>query len=131
MFVLAFNNTTVTVPNNPINNTNNRVLRNSHTKYFLPRVNITNYNVLIDGRNFYDQPINDLVKQYDEIRKTATGQGDDYTTGCLLDYLYFKDHYQLIAADLSKQKELDTDSRAFNKLTFMGCYKLTHKYVQF
>ena len=61
LFVLAFNNTTVTVPNNPINNTNNRVLRNSHTKYFLPRVNITNYNVLIDGRNFYDQPVNDLV----------------------------------------------------------------------
>ena len=112
LFVLAFNNTTVTVPNNPINNTNNRVLRNSHTKYFLPRVNITNYNVLIDGRNFYDQPINDLVKQYDEIRKTATGQGDDYTTGCLLDYQYFKDHYNLIAVDLSKQKELDADSRA-------------------
>ena len=111
LFVLAFNNTTVNVPNNPINNTNNRVLRNSHTKYFLPRVNITNYNVLIDGRNFYDQPINDLVKQYDEIRKTATGQGDDYTTGCLLDYQYFKDHYQLIAVDFSKQKEFE----------FMGC----------
>ena len=63
LFVLAFNNTTVNVPNNPINNTNNRVLRNSHTKYFLPRVNITNYNVLINGRNFYDQPINDLIKQ--------------------------------------------------------------------
>ena len=82
LFVLAFNNTTVTVPNNPISNNNNRVLRKSHTKYFLPSVNITNYNVLIDGRNFYDQPINDLVKQYDKIRKTATGQGDDYTTGC-------------------------------------------------
>ena len=62
LFVLAFNNTTVNVPNNPINNTNNRVLRNSHTKYFLPRVNITNYNVLINGRNFYDQPINKLHK---------------------------------------------------------------------
>ena len=75
-------------------------------KIFFPRVNITNYNVLIiDGRNFYDQPINDLVKQYDEIRKIATGQGDDYTTGCLLDYQYFKDHYNLIAIDLSKQKE--------------------------
>ena len=86
------------VLNNPINNTN------SHTKYFLPRVNITNYNVLIDGRNFYDQPINDLVKQYEEIRKTATGQGEDYTTGCLLDYQYFKDHYQLIAVDLRKQE---------------------------
>ena len=76
MFVLAFNNT----------EGNAKVGRNNHQKYFLPRVNITNYNVLIDGRNFYDQPINDLVKQYNEIRKTATGQGDDYTTGCLLDY---------------------------------------------
>ena len=52
LFVLAFNNTNVTVPNNLINNTNNTVLKNSHTKYFLPRVGITNYNVLIDGRNF-------------------------------------------------------------------------------
>ena len=73
MFVLAFNNTTVNVSNNPINNTNNRLLKNSHTKSFLSRLNKTNYNVLIDGRNFYDQPINDMVKQYDKIRKTATG----------------------------------------------------------
>ena len=121
LFVLAFNNTTVNVPNNPINNTNNRVLRNSHTKYFLPRVNITNYNVLIDGRNFYDQPINDIIKQYDETRKIETGQGDDYTTGCLLDYQYFKDHYNLIAIDLSKQKELDTDSRGIQHIEFYGC----------
>ena len=71
---LAFNNTAATVPNNPINNTNNRFLRNSHTKYFLPRVNITNYNKLIDGRNFYDQPISDLMKseKYQEDK-------DDYT----------------------------------------------------
>ena len=60
---------TVNVPSDPINNTNNRVERNSHTKYFLPKVNVTNFNVLIDGRNFYDQPINDLIKQYDKIRK--------------------------------------------------------------
>ena len=79
-FVLAFNNNTDNDPNNSIKNINNRVLRNSNTKYFLPRVNITNYNVLIDGRNFYDQPINDSVKQYNEIRKTTTRQGDDYTT---------------------------------------------------
>ena len=62
-------NTTVNVPNDPINNTNNRVERNSHTKYFLPKVNVTNFNVLIDGRNFYDQPINYLIKQYKKIRK--------------------------------------------------------------
>ena len=59
--------------------------------------------VLTDGRNFYDQPINDLIKQYDEIRNIATGKGDDYTTGCLLDYQYFKNHYKLIAVDLIKQ----------------------------
>ena len=74
-------------------------------------MSITNYNLLIDDKNFYDQPINDQIKKYDEIRKIATGQGDNYTTGCLLDYYYFKDHYQLIAFDLSKQKELDADPR--------------------
>ena len=78
--------------------------RNSCRKYFLPRVYITNYNALIDGRHFYDRPINDQIKKYDEIRKIETIKGDDYTTGCLLDYQYFKDHYQLIAVDLSKQK---------------------------
>ena len=123
MFVLAFNNTTVTVPNNPINNTNNRVLTNSHTKYFLPTVNITNYNKLIDGRSFYDQPINDLVKQYSKIRKTATGQEDDYITGCSLDYQYFKDHYNLIAIHLTKQKELDADSRAIQQTEFYRMLK--------
>ena len=59
---------------------------NSYRKYFLPRLKIKNYNIEIDGRNFYDQSINDLIKQYDEIRKISTGQGDDYTTGCLLDF---------------------------------------------
>ena len=68
-------------------------------------MNITNYNVLIDGRNFYDQLVNNQIKKYDEIRKIVAGQGVDYTTGCLLDYQYFKDHYQLIAVDLSKQKK--------------------------
>ena len=57
-------------------------------KYFLPRGEIKNYNVLIDGRNFYDQPINDIIKQYDEVRKVSTGYGDDYTTSSLLDYAY-------------------------------------------
>ena len=104
-FDLAFNNATEDLAGNPINNTANRVQRDSHRKYFLPRVDITNYNVLIGGRNFYDQSINDQIKKYDEIRKVATGKGDDYTTGCLLDYQYFKNHYQLIVVDLSKQKD--------------------------
>ena len=78
------------------------------------------YNVLIDGRNFYDHPIDGLIKQYDEVRKVSTEYGDDYTTGCLLDYAYFKDNYRLIAVDLSKQKALDADPRAIQQIVFQG-----------
>ena len=94
-------------------NGNNEAGVKDNKKFFPPRGEIENYNVLIDGRNFYDQPINDIIKQYDEVRKVSTGYGDDYTTGCLLDYAYFKDNYRLIAVDLSKQKALDADPRAF------------------
>ena len=58
-------------------------------KYFLPRVKIENYNIEINGRNFYDQPISDSIKQNEKVRKVSTGQGDDYTIGCLLDFPYF------------------------------------------
>ena len=78
------------------------------------------YNVLIDGRNFYDQSVNDIIKQHDEIRKGSTGYGDDYTTGCILDYAYFEDNYRLIAVDLSKQKALDADPRAIQQIVFQG-----------
>ena len=111
LFVLAFNNT---------DGSANQVERNSHRKYFLPRVDITNYNVLIDGKNVYDKPISDQIRKYNEIRKIATGKRDDCTTGCLLDYQYFKDHYQLIAVNLSKQKELDADPRAIQQIEFNG-----------
>ena len=84
----------------------------SYKKHFLPRVKIGNYNIEIDGRNFYDQSINDPIKQHDEIRKESTGQGDDYATGCLLDFAYFEKNYRLHSADLSKQKVLGADSRA-------------------
>ena len=118
MSVLAFDNT---------ENRDNKVERDSHRKYFLPRVDITNYNVLIDSRNFYDQPTNNQIKKYDEIRKIATGKGDDYTTGCLLVYQYFKDHYQLIVVHLSKEKELDADPRAIQQIEF---YIKLYKCVQ-
>ena len=75
---------------------------------------------MLDGRNIYDQPINDLIKQYDEVRKVSTGHGDDYTTGSLLDYAYFKDNYRLIAVDLSKQKALDAEPRAIQQIVFQG-----------
>ena len=73
---------------------------------------------MIDGRNFFDQPINSMTKTYENIRKIATGQGDDHTTGCLLDYSYFKDYYKMIATDVSKQKSLDADLRAIQQINF-------------
>ena len=103
----------------------NATNENAYRKYFLPRVKIKNYNIEIDGRNFYDQPINDTIRQYDEIRKISTGQGDDYATGCLLDFAYFEKNYRLIAADLSKQKALDADSRAIQQIIFTGKIKAT------
>ena len=73
----------------------------------------------------FDMPINDSVKQYDEIRKISTGQGKDYRAGCLLDFVYFEKNYRLIAADWSKQKALYADSRAIQQITFTGKIKLT------
>ena len=90
----------------------NGITPNSHKRYFLPKIKINNYNIEIDGRNFCDQAINDTFNQYDEVRKVLTGQGDDYTTGRLLDFAYIKNNNKLITGDLSKQKALDKDSRA-------------------
>ena len=73
---------------------------------------------MIDGKNFFDQPINSNLKTYENIRKIPTGQGDDYSTGCLLDYFYFKENYKMIAVDLSKQQVLDSDSRAIQQINF-------------
>ena len=92
--------------------------RKSHSTYYLPKVEIKDYNVMIDGRNFFDQPINGMSKTYENIRKIATGKGDDYATGCLLDYPYFKENYKMIAIDLSKQQALDADPRAIQQINF-------------
>ena len=92
--------------------------RTSHSTYDLPKVEIENYNVMTDGKIFFDEPINRMTKTYENIRKIASGQGEDYTTSCLLDYSYFKDHYKMIAIDLSKQQALDADPRAIQQINF-------------
>ena len=92
---------------------NNVTDENSYRRYFLPRHKMENYNIKIDGRNFYDESINDLIRQYDEIRKISAGQGYDYTTGCLLDFSYFEKNYRLITAVLSKQKAFKSNSRKY------------------
>ena len=82
----------------------NETDREVHTKCYVPTEEIKDYNVVIDGRNFFDQPMKNDFKAYDNITKITTGQGDDYTIGFLLDYNYFKEHYRLIAINLSKQQ---------------------------
>ena len=74
---------------------NNQVSVHSFKKYFLPRVRIEKYNIEIDGRNFYDQPINHSIKQYDLVKKVITGQREDYTTDCLLGFAYFEKKLQI------------------------------------
>ena len=81
-------------------------------------VEIKDYNVMINGENFFDQPVKNKKVTYETIRKIATGQGDDYTTGCLLDYPHFKDSYKMITVDLSKQQALDADPRAIQQINF-------------
>ena len=86
------------------NRANGQPTRNGKQKYYLPRIDLRN-----DGRNYYDNPIESDIEKYRELKKVMIGKGEDYTTGSLSDYDYFKKHYKLVAVDLSKQKELDAD----------------------
>ena len=73
---------------------------------------------MIDGKNFFDQPINSNLKTYENIRKVTAGQGDDHAFGSLLDYSYFNNHYKMIVIDLSKQRVFDADPTAFQPINF-------------
>ena len=92
--------------------------RTSYSTYYLPKVETKDNNVMIDGRNFFDQPVNSMSKTYENIRKIATGKGDDYTTGCLLGYPHFKKNHKMIAIHLSRQNKLDADPRAIQQINF-------------
>ena len=100
------------------NRANGQPTRNGQQKYYLPRIDLEKYNVIIDGRNFYDNPIESNIEKYRELKKVMIGKGEDYTTGSLLDFNYFDKHYKLVAVDLSKQKELDADPRAIQQIEF-------------
>ena len=127
LFVAGFNGNDPIGPGNSellnsINTAAYRVQRDSHRKYVLPRVDINDYNVLIYGRNFYDQNDFDDFKKYQELRKVMTGREEDYTTGSLLDYEYWKNNFKLICCDLSKPKVLDSNPNANQQIEFV--YKL-------
>ena len=96
----------------------NDTQRTLHSGYYLPNVEIKNYNVMINGENFFDQPVKNNKITYENIRKIATDQGDDYTAGCVLDYPYFKDSYKMVAIELSKEQALDADPRVIQQNNF-------------
>ena len=96
----------------------NDAQRTSNKRYYLPNVKIKDYNVMTDSKNFFDQPVKNDKKTYKNNKKIASGHGDDSTTGCLLDYTYFKDHYQMIAVDLSRQQALDSDPKVIQQINF-------------
>ena len=96
LFVLAFEND---------------AQRASNKRYYIPNVEIKDYNVMTDGKNFFDQLVKNNKVTYENNRKIANGQGDGYTAGCLLDYIYFKNYYKMIAVDISKQQVLDADPK--------------------
>ena len=100
------------------NRANGQPTRNGQRKYYLLRIDLEKYNVIIDGRNFYDNLIENDIEKYREVEKVMSGKGEDNTTGSLFDFNYFDKHYKLVAVDLSKQKELDADPRAIQQTEF-------------
>ena len=99
-------------------NQDNNSKRFKAKQYYLEKETIGNYNI-INGKNFYDQAIDWDIKQYEGTRKLTIGQGEDCTTGRLLDYDYIKIHYKLIAVDLKRQKELDADLKTIQQVEFV------------
>ena len=106
-------------------NHNDKAKRFKTRSYYLPKCVINNHNVIINGKNFYNEPIDSNIEGHEEIRKLKTGQGEDYITVCLIDYHYIKNHYRPIAVDLSRQKELDADPKAIQQIEFVGKLKNT------
>ena len=98
----------------------NRTVR---TKYYLPTVEIKDYNVMIDGQNYFDQPVKNNSRTYYNIQKTVTSQRDDYTTSCLLDYNYFNKYQKMTAIYLIKQQALDAGRKAIRQINFTGNLK--------
>ena len=94
----------------------------SRRRYYLPRTEIKDCSVLIDGRNFYDQNINSSIVRYNELLKMTTGRSEDYSTGCLLDYDYYVKDFNIAGIDLSHQAVLDSDPKINQQIKFV--YKL-------
>ena len=95
--------------------------RTSFSKYYTPKVEIKDFNVLVDGKSFFDVPVKNKEKAYEKVIEIS--KNNDYTTGNLLDYEYFSKHYKLIALDLSKQIELE-NSDLKQQITLLANLKM-------
>ena len=93
-----------------------------YRKYFTPSTEIKDYNLLIDGRNFYDQNISDSITRYNELLKQTTGRSEEYTTGSLISYDYYLKDFNIVAINVSQQSILDYDPKAIQQIEFL--YKL-------
>ena len=93
------------------NRANGQPTRNGQQKYYLPRIDLEKYYVIIDGKNFYDNPIESGTEKYRELKKVMIVKGQDDTTGSLFDFNYFDKHYKLVAVDLSKKKRIRCGSK--------------------
>ena len=111
------------------NRANGQPTRYGQQKYYLPRIDLEKYNVIIDGRNFYDNRIESDIEKYRELKKIVIGKGEEYTTGSLLDFNYFKKHYKLVAVDSSKQKQLDADPRAIQQIELSICLEQIQLFI--
>ena len=94
----------------------------SRRRYYIPIAEIKDYNVLIDGINFYDQNVNSSIVRYNELLKMTTGRSEDYSTGCLLDYDHYIKDFNIVGIDLSHQAVLDSDPKINQQIKFV--YKL-------
>ena len=91
----------------------------SRRRYYLPRAEIKDYNILNDGRNFYDQNVNSSIVRYNELLKLTTGRSEDYSKGCILDYDYYLKDFDIVGIDLSHQAVLDSDPKVNQQIEFV------------
>ena len=108
LFVLSFKN----------DDDDNRDDRTSYSTYYLPKVQIKDFNVVIDKTPFFDQPVKNKEEVYEKI--IEIGRNSEYNTENLMDYEYFKKYYRVIAVDLSKQHELQENKDLVQQINFIG-----------
>ena len=105
--------------------------RNGQRKYYLPRIDLNKYNVIIDGWNFYDNPIESVIEKYRELNKVMIGKGEDYTTGSLLDYNYFDKHYKLALLIYLNKKKYMQIREQFNKMNLNTCLEQIQLFIRY